>query len=231
MYMGVIPIVSLDKIYVNEDEEYVIFLDCTRLNGSSKLVSRNNSNDFNSVDIQVKKISRKLNVMGLNQIILVDDVVFSGSVLNSVINLFKDNGIVVLGIRSAICTTSSFKKFNIELPLGLKCKYLLGEDVIDQICERDFYFGIPQSGISILEGDVIYKAPYFKPFGNPVERASVPFEYEDDFSRGCLKRSIWLWEEIERLSGKNFCISDLPEVILNTKSDEKIVKVLKKGIK
>ena len=229
--MGVIPIVSLDKIYLNEDEENVIFLDCTRLNRSSKLVSRNNSNDFSSVDEQVKKISEKLKVMGLNQIILVDDVVFSGSVLSSVIELFKNNGISVIGIRSAVATTNSFKRFNNELGLGLKCKYLLGEEVIDQICERDFYFGIPQSGISILEDGIIYKAPYFRPFGNPVERASIPKEYEDYFSKGCLKRSIWLWNEIERLSDKSFYISDLPEVIFNTSSDEKIVKVLKKGVK
>lgn len=229
--MGVIPIVSLDKIYLNEDEENVIFLDCTRLNGSSKLVSRNNSNDFSSVDEQVKKISEKLKVMGLNQIILVDDVVFSGSVLSSVIELFKNNGISVIGIRSAVATTNSFKRFNNKLGLGLKCKYLLGEEVIDQICERDFYFGIPQSGISILEDGIIYKAPYFRPFGNPVERASIPKEYEDYFSKGCLKRSIWLWNEIERLSDKSFYISDLPEVIFNTSSDEKIVKVLKKGVK
>ena len=229
--MGVIPIVSLDKIYLNEDEENVIFLDCTRLNGSSKLVSRNNSNDFSSVDEQVKKISEKLKVMGLNQIILVDDVVFSGSVLSSVIELFKNNGISVIGIRSAVATTNSFKRFNNELGLGLKCKYLLGEEVIDQICERDFYFGIPQSGISILEDGIIYKAPYFRPFGNPVERASIPKEYEDYFSKGCLKRSIWLWNEIEKLSGKNFYISDLPEVISNTSSDDEIIKVLKKGIK
>ena len=229
--MGVIPIVSLDKIYLNEDEENVIFLDCTRLNGSNKLVSRNNSNDFSSVDEQVKKISEKLKVMGLNQIILVDDVVFSGSVLSSVIELFKNNGISVIGIRSAVATTNSFKRFNNELGLGLKCKYLLGEEVIDQICERDFYFGIPQSGISILEDGIIYKAPYFRPFGNPVERASIPKEYENYFSKGCLKRSIWLWNEIEKLSDKSFYISDLPEVIFNTNSDEKIVKVLKKGVK
>ena len=229
--MEVIPIVSLDKIYLNEDEENVIFLDCTRLNGSNRLVSRNNSNDFSSVDIQVEKISKQLKYMGLNQIILVDDVVFSGSVLSSVIELFKNNGISVIGIRSAVSTTNAFKKFNSELGLGLKCKYLLGEDVLDQICERDFYFGVPQSGISILEDGVIYKAPYFKPFGNPVERASIPKEYEVDFSKGCLKRSIWLWEEIEKLSGKKFYISDLPEVISNTSSDDQVIKVLKKGIK
>lgn len=229
--MEVIPIVSLDKIYLNEDEENVIFLDCTRLNGSNRLVSRNNSNDFSSVDIQVEKISKQIKYMGLNQIILVDDVVFSGSVLSSDIELFKNNGISVIGIRSAVSTTNAFKKFNSELGLGLKCKYLLGEDVIDQICERDFYFGVPQSGISILEDGVIYKAPYFKPFGNPVERASIPKEYEVDFSKGCLKRSIWLWEEIEKLSGKKFYISDLPEVISNTSSDGQVIKVLKKGIK
>lgn len=229
--MGVFPIVSLDKIYLNTDNKNIIFLDCTRLDGSRKLVSRNNSNDLCSVESQIKKIADKLKSFGTNQIILSDDVVFSGSVLSTIINLFKENGIIVLGIRSAICTTSSFIRFNSELPLGLRCKYLLGEDVIDQICERDFYFGIPQSGISILEDGIIYKAPYFKPFGNPVERASVPVEYEDDFSKGCLKRSILLWKELERLSGKSFYISDLPEVILNTNSDDEIVKVLKKGIK
>ena len=69
------------------------------------------------------------------------------------------------------------------MPLGIKCDYLLGKDVIDQICERDFYFGIAQSGISIKNSNgLVFKAPYFKPYGNPIERASIPSEYEKYFS-------------------------------------------------
>ena len=50
----------------------------------------------------------------------------------------------------------------------------MSKDIIDQICERDFYFGIAGSGISIKINEEIVKAPYFLPFGNPVERASIP---------------------------------------------------------
>ena len=39
------------------------------------------------------------------------------------------------------------------------------------------------------------------------------------------------WEEIEKLSGKSFKVEDLPETIINTKKEERIVKVLKKGMR
>ena len=138
----------------------------------------------------------------------------------------------VIGIRSSISTNSSYETFNNELALGLKCGFLLEDGVIDQICERDFYFGIVQSGISVVGSDnLIYKAPYFKPFGNPIERASIPEEFEKDFSIECIKRNITLWEEIEKLSGNTFYIKDLPEKIFNTEEDEEVVKTLKKGIR
>ena len=35
----------------------ILFLDCTRLDGSKKLVSRNNANSFMAVEEQVKRIS------------------------------------------------------------------------------------------------------------------------------------------------------------------------------
>ena len=232
IFLENIPIVSLDKIYVSSDNKNILFLDCTRLDGSKTLVSRNKADDFCSVDTQIKNISSLLKTNNLEEIVLIDDVVFSGSVLTTIINLFKKYEINVVGIRCCVSTLMSYEKFNTKLPLGLKCGFLLGDDVIDQICERDFYFGIVQSGISVIgEDNYIYKAPYFKPFGNPVERASIPKEYENEFSNGCLERSIELWNEIERLSGKTFFIRDLPEKISNTNENDEIVKVLKKGIK
>ena len=214
------------------DSENIIFLDCTRLDGSDKLVSRNNINDSNNVYKQIEIISKSLIKRNINKIILADDVVFSGNVLRNIIKIFKKNNVDVIGIRSCISTTDSYDYFNNNLPLGIKCDYLLGKDVIDQICERDFYFGIAQSGISIKDSNgLVFKAPYFKPYGNPIERASIPSEYEKYFSEKCINRSLWLWNEIEKLSERKFYIRDLPEKINLTNDNDSVVKTLKKGLR
>ena len=209
-----------------------MFLDCTRLDGSEDLVSRINFNDFEDVDRQVGKISETLKESSQTQIVLADDVVFSGSVLKTITQKFKENGIEVIGVRTPISTIEAYEYFNSTMQLGLNCGYLLGTGFIDQICERDFYFGVAQSGISVKAGEgQIYKAPYFKPFGNPIERASIPSEYEETFSDGCISRSLSLWSEIEKLSAKTILMRDLPERINLTNDNEQVVKVLKRGRK
>lgn len=227
-YFGDVPIVSLDKVYSYCDEKNIIFLDCTRMSGDDELVSRNDVNNKASVQNQINRISKNLKK---KQIILLDDVVFSGNVLRKIIKEFEKNNIEVVGIVSGICTTESLDYFNKNLKYGVSSGYLLGEDVIDQICERDFYFGIAQSGISVRKNNEIYKAPYFLPYGDPCERASIPREYEESFSRECIDRSIQLWNEIEKKSNKKIFINDLPEKIINVNENEEVVKVLKRSIK
>ena len=226
IYFSKLPIVSLDKIYF--DKNKTIFLDCTRLDGTNLVVSRNNSNDLSDVNRQIKNISNVLNSIGENKIILADDVVYSGNVLKTIIELFKNNNIEVVGIVGLIISSESYNYFK-ELELGIMSGYIMSDRVIDQICERDFYFGIPCSGISIIKNNQIYKAPYFKPFGNPVERASIPECYEDEFSKSCVNRSILLWEEIERLSKRDVDVKELPERI-NNLSGGNVVKVLRKEL-
>lgn len=163
--------------------------------------------------------------------VLVDDVVFSGNVLRTIISKFENNNIKVVGVRSAISTEEAYESFNKSLEKGLKCGILLGKDVIDQICERDFYFGIAQSGISVKgENGKIYKAPYFKPFGNPVERASIPKAYEDVFSNNCLMRSMYLWKKIEDRTKRQIRIKDLPEEINDLDGNERVINILRKGL-
>ena len=149
---------------------------------------------------------------------------FSGDALRKVISLFEVCGIEVVGIISSIAMEESYEYFNKTLKNGIKCNYVLGPDVIDQICERDFYFGVAGSGIMVNGPDGMKKAPYFKPFGNPCERASIPKEFEQSFSRGCLERSLKLWD------GSNLLIGDLPEEIIGTNKNEEVVKVLRKEI-
>lgn len=232
MFLGYIPIVSLDKIYCSIDNEFIYFLDCTRLNGNKSLVARQNMNDLQSVDKQVKILSDYFKSINETNIIIADDVLFTGTVLNELINKFKNNGINVIGIRCCISSIEGYEYFNKTLPLGVKCDYILGSSTIDQICERDFYFGIVGSGIaSISKEGTIKKAPYFYPFGDPIKRASIPEDKAQYFSNSCLKRSILLWEEIERLSNKNIKINDLPEEIINTNKEDSVIYTLKKGIK
>lgn len=224
------PIISLDKTYFRgENDSY--FLDCTRLDGSDQLISRKNLNDIDSVKKQIKEISEKLKANNTFEIFLVDDVAFSGNVLKSIIHNFSQNNITVLGIRVAISTKESYEYFNRHLKNGLKCGCMLEKDVIDQICERDFYFGIAQSGISIVNPiGKILKAPYFKPYGNPVVRASIPTESEDFFSIGCIMRSMYLWHCIEENSKKLVYIKDLPESIISTRQEDRVVNSLRKEL-
>lgn len=230
LFIGGIPIISLDRIYLDIDDESIIFLDCTRLEGNDDLVSRKNPNDINNVEKQIETIAEMLKNINETKIVLADDVVFSGSVLRTIINLFKKNDIEVVGISCCIARKDSYEYFNKTLKEGIKTNFLM-ENIIDQICERDFYFGIVGSGISIKNKDgKITKAPYFKPFGNPVIRASIPQKWEVYFSQSCIIRSIELWNEIEKISNKKFIINDLPEKINNTNKNEEIIKVLRKEL-
>ena len=205
------------------NDKDIYFIDCTRVDGSNEIISRKKE----PLDSQINRLSNILS----KEIILLDDVVFSGNVLRNIINRFNSLGIKVVGIISSICSSEGYNYFNKNLKYGIKTNYIMSNNVIDQICERDFYFGIAGSGIMIKTNNKYLKAPYFKPYGNPNERASIPLEYENYFSKGCLKRSIYLWEEIDKLRKVKTQINELPERIINTDLNEEVVKTLKKEMK
>ena len=200
------------------------------MDNSKQLVSRRNPNIPDYVDNLITILSTEFSKQGIKEIILLDDVVFSGSVLTTIINKFKKYNINVIGIRTCIATNESYQLFNKTLPLGLKCGFLMSDQVIDQICERDFYFGIAGSGISVQRDNEILKAPYFKPYGDPVNRSSIPTFEEQRFSLTCLRRSLELWQEIDRLNNRKTLIKDLPEKIIDTKENDSVEYTLKKGM-
>lgn len=126
-----IPIVTLDKIYLESDEKNIYFLDCTRVNGTNEIIFRKSE----PLDSQIKRIS---NALPSKKIILADDVVFSGSVLRNIIKRFSDYGIQVVGVIASICSYEWYEYFNKSLKFGIRTKFLMSNDVIVQICERDF---------------------------------------------------------------------------------------------
>lgn len=213
----------MDKIYISPDEENIFFLDCTRVNGTNKIISRKRE----SLDEQIKRIGT---IFRGKEIIIADDVVFSGTVLKTIINMLEQYDVKVVGIITSITSREGYDNFNKKLKYGLKANFIM-DNVIDQVCERDFYFGIAGSGIMIEKEDSYLKAPYFYPYVSPNERASIPVEAEKEYSIGCLERSILLWEDIDKQRGKSTLIKELPEEIIYTEKDEEVVKTLKKEIR
>ena len=80
--MFFIPIVTLDKIYITPDDEKIYFLDCTRVDGTNEIISRKDE----SLDSQIKRLAKEIDN---KEIFLADDVVFSGSVLKTIISNLK----------------------------------------------------------------------------------------------------------------------------------------------
>ena len=206
------------------DDSNIFYLDCTRINGTNKIVSRKNESIYDQL-VRIKEVLPK------QEIFLSDDVVFSGNVLRGIIEMFNMLGVKVVGIISSICAEEAYEYFNKILKYGIKTNFLMENDVIDQVCERDFYFGIAGSGILEETNNGFYKSPYFKPYGNPNERASIPNEYVDYFSKGCLYRSIYIWEEIDKMRNNITIMKELPEKIINTNENDKVVKTLKKEMR
>ena len=219
-----IPIVTLDKIFIRPDEENIFFLDCTRINGTNEIISRKKQ----SIYEQIKRLGI---LFKGKEIIIADDVVFSGGVLRTIINMLEKYDVKVVLIIASITSKIGYDYFNRTLKYGLKANYIMNDDVIDQVCERDFYFGVAGSGIMIKTTEGYLKAPYFLPYGNPNERASIPVEFESIFSKGCLERSLLLWESIDKNRKANTLIKELPEEIIKTNKDEEVVKTLRKEFK
>ena len=149
------------------------------------------------------------------EISLIDDVVFSGSLICKVADALREKGVIVKEVLAGVAVKENL---DVITSTGIEVKggfYI--SNVLDEVCERDFYFGIAQSGQSSLQRDgKVLKQPYFMPFGLPVESASVPEGKASEFSRECLECSYELWKEIQKQSNRVVTNEDLPESIFNT---------------
>jgi len=158
---------------------------------------------FAPIQFQVEKIAKNCPA----EITLVDDVIFSGNGMSQIINLFSKHNIMTKSIVAGIIVGNGFEYLK-QKEIEIRCVRFYPE-IIDEICERDFYPGVPMSGRLVAELNHETGAPYLLPFGKPKEWASIPAEKAKDFSIFCLNQSIKLWKEIEKVSNKYVLVSDL----------------------
>lgn len=204
-------VVSMDRVYVRTNPEIQI----------ARMVDKS-LNDCGtgprfgapSIQKQLVRVKEKY-----SKILLVDDVLFSGNVMTEIISSLEKIGVatpvIVVGIaigegveRIQKCTSSEV----------LSVKYY--REVIDEICERDFYPGVPLSGRLVADMKTEIGSPYFHPFGKSCNWASIPQDEEKEFSVFCLQQTIRLWKEIEKVSQKIVRCCDLERIPFGSSYDK-----------
>lgn len=208
-----LPVISLGRVY---DIENCHSIDATRLVDQNLLSIGLGSRDGVCLEDQILSISERIR----GPVCIVDDVLFSGESHIDLMHKLFSAGICV----EVLITSISIKKgvdAVLEIFSEIKVKSLLFyESVIDEICERDFYAGVPFSGKLIGKVSSTGICPvvpnrgalYFGPFGNVEDWASIPQKHHEEWGKFCLKQSIFLWEEIERVSHKIVLCSDVPRL-------------------
>ncbi len=215
-----LPVISLDRVYFASNLNFKI----TRLvnkDGLDRGLGHRGGTPPLAQQIRVLKES------GVKEVVLVDDVIFSGALLERVIDLFSGVGIQVPLVCAGIGISEGINR--IGSGRGVRCVRTY-EKVIDEVCERDFYPGVPLSG-RYLAGSENTGIPYLLPFGDPVSWASIPPEWALDFSRFCIEQTVTLFSEIERLSDKPVRCRNLGRKVIELPMDEtRYTEVLRKII-
>lgn len=200
-----LPIVSLDRVYCRGEYS----LDSTRLVDAS-------GNDcgfgcrFGALPL-LQQI-RALRARGLHEMAVADDVLFSGTFLERIAGIFSRMGIHVPVVCAGIGIAEGVKRLE-NFGCEVRCVRLYGE-VLDEVCERDFYPGTPFSGRTLKQNRSV-GLPYILPFGNPEKWASIPSKHAKEFSMFCLRQTIALFDEIERCSDRAVLCEDLGRGVLN----------------
>ena len=205
---GLLP-VSLDRVYFHS----ATHLDITRLvdnaGNDRGLAHRPDTASIIQQFRRLKEISPK-------EIVLVDDVVFTGELLERIIHCLSRVDIQVPLVCTGIGIAEGIRRIN-QSKREVRCVRKF-EEVIDEICERDFYPGVPLSG-RLLVGDENIGTPYLLPFGNPGKWASIPSRWQATFSKFCIQQTIQLFEEIERRSKKPVDCSGLGRCVVGLPRD------------
>lgn len=231
---GALSTVSLDRAYKKDN---CVLIEATRIAVGGSPAAVLGSRTQVSLDEQFNALKKTIT----QPIQLVDDVIFSG---NSNIELIKRFNSLGMNIDSMVVGVSVENGVNCILDAfpEIKIRSLHHyTSVVDEVCERDFYAGVPYSGrlLGTFDGGFEPRplvpeqgASYFAPFGDPHEWASIPEKHEKDWSIFCLEQSIRLWEAIEEASKKKVLCSDLTRIprLCTPMSTKRFVDFLKESL-
>jgi len=180
-----LPVVSLDLAYAPRGLEISLTRLADMSGKDAGYGARNGSaaSLAETVDILSRMIRGK-------KLVLVDDVLFSGAMFARIISLFRERGLCVPRVYAGVAVGEGIRRMqSMDCEVRAVRSY---EDVVDEVCERDFMPGSPLSGRTV-KGLQNTGMPYLLPFGNPAEWASIPEVHARSFSARFLRLSAGIY--------------------------------------
>jgi hypothetical protein len=164
-----------------------------------------------------------LQTSGVREVVIVDDVIFTGALLERIIDLLSRINVCVPLVCAGVGIAEGINRIGTKREI--RCVRIYKE-VVDEVCERDFWPGVPFSG-RLLAGGRNVGVPYILPFGRPFEWASIPLRRERSFSLFCLRQTAELFGEVERVSDRVVFCRDLGREVIGLPQEERFVDALR----
>lgn len=211
------PIVSVDTVYT--PREFPV-IEITRMVDRRHWKLGTGSRTSTPIKDQISALPESYRS---SPIAICDDVVFGGdSIIDLIVACEEENvtvGALILGISVRSGIDAILNKFPHVRIFSVR-EY---GNVRDEICERDFWIGVPQSGrlVGKRENGIPVPivpetgVPYLLPFGSPknvTKWSTLEPIYINRWSHSCLSLSIRLWEEVGRISGREVLCSDIERI-------------------
>jgi hypothetical protein len=197
-----LPAITLDRTYLQAPPE--LRLDLSRwVDGQLDDIGVHHRAGTQS---QAEQLLR-LRSQHIGDAVLVDDVIFTGGLIVDLLPKLEEHGVRVKAVVAGIGIGEGVRRIQQFVTVHCVREY---EAVTDEVCERDFYPGVPLSGRSV--GHAVMEnlgAPYILPYGKPVEWASIPPDRAQEFSDFCRAQTRKLFGEIGRLSCRPVRCCDL----------------------
>ncbi len=209
-----LTVVNLERVYLDDSE-----VD-TRIELTRTVNEQGDDIVMPSVRHGTRNKGRQFESLSNKKIALIDDVVFSGKTLVTTIadlqqyNALTHSVTVAIGIADGVrrLKRATFGVTGMPDHMTIECIEEF-DHVSDQVCERDFYPGLPYSGRQLASHEH-FSLPYVLPFGMPGKWASIPEKEIKAFSILCLKNTIALFREIEKINRKTVPSAMVPRPVL-----------------
>jgi len=233
-------ILSLDNVYTGNMNLSGYFpLQFSRaIDIAGKEIGRKERPFSEKLDAQILSFRETLSGF-TSKVIIIDDGMWTGGTAKETCELLKKNNFEVKAAVVGINIRRKGVPCCLDLPVHAVQTYdESSRPVLDWVCERDFFPGVPLGGRTVVDDSLpdffrknrVTAGAYYIEKPEWLKNWASIDDPDGQFRRFCIGRSIELFEEVERLSGRPVLFRNLTRVpfslILNEDKEQRVVDLL-----